>query len=300
MSIVISAPTGQIGSRVVGQLLEAGHPVTVIARDPAKLSAAVRAKATIVAGSLDEPGVLDRATVGAESLFLLIPPNFGTDDPSGFQLGIAKLAADAIARNGVKRVVFLSSLGAHRDDMAAVSRLGQTEKLLDAVAPNVVSVRAAFFLENLFSAVPTIADHGAIYFAFTPDQRGPVIATRDIADVIVEELLDASWSGHRVRELHGAADRSFAEVAAAVSNAIGKPVHYVSVDRAAVKGALLGGGATEAIADDYAVLYTKLAEHFDDHAPRTAETTTPTTVEQFVEEVLAPALAKASGALASR
>ena len=300
MSIVITARTGQIGSRVVARLLESGNAITVVARDPSKLSAAVRAAATIGAGSLDDPGVLERATIGAETLFLLIPPNFSTDDPSGFQLGIARLAAEAVLRNGVTCVVLLSSIGAHRSDMAGVSRLGAAEKLFDAVAPNVLSVRPAFFLENLFSAVPTIVDDGAIYFAFSADQRGPLIATHDPADVVAAELLDAEWTGHRVRELHGAADRSFAEVAAVVSNAIGKPVHYVTVERAAVQRALLGAGTSAAIADDYAVLYTKLAEHFDDHAPRSAESTTPTTVEQFVAEVLAPAIASASAAVGSR
>jgi len=296
MSIVVTTPTGHIGSRVAARLLASGRPFTVIARDPSKLSAAVRATATVVTGALDAPGVLERATVGAESLFLLVPPNFVTQDPAGFALTVGRLAAEAVRVNKVSRVVFLSSAGAQRSDLAGVSRLGQIEKMIEAVAPHVLSLRAGFFLENLLNGVPTIADHGAFYLPFPADQPVTMVATQDIGDVAATALLTASWQGHVVQGVHGPSDRTFGEAAQVIGQAIGREVRFLRVDRDAVRGALLGAGASAAVADDLSAMYIGLAQHAADREPRTAATTTPTTLEQFVADVLAPVIAGVTAA----
>ena len=59
--IVVTTPTGHIGSQVVQVLLAAGGAVRVIARDPARLAAEVRAKVKIVQGSSDDEGMLMRS-----------------------------------------------------------------------------------------------------------------------------------------------------------------------------------------------------------------------------------------------
>lgn len=46
--IVVTTPSGHIGSQVVANLLAANEAVRVIARDPARLAAEVRAKLEIV------------------------------------------------------------------------------------------------------------------------------------------------------------------------------------------------------------------------------------------------------------
>jgi uncharacterized protein YbjT (DUF2867 family) len=78
--IVVTTPTGNIGSQVVKNLLAANEAVRVIARDPARLAAEIRAKVEVVPGSSDDESVLTRALEGAESLFLVVPPSFTTND----------------------------------------------------------------------------------------------------------------------------------------------------------------------------------------------------------------------------
>jgi uncharacterized protein YbjT (DUF2867 family) len=299
MSIVITTPTGKVGSRVAERLLASGRPFTVVVRDPSKLSADVRAKATVVTGSLEAPGVLQRATVGADALFLLLPPNFTTDNPAEHSFSLARIAADAIRTNRVSRVVFLSSAGADRDDLAGVTRLGQVEKLLEAAAPNVTVLRAGFFYENLLSGVPTIADHGAFYLPFTATQPVAMVATRDIGDAAADTLLDATWSGHSVRPVVGPEDYTFTEIAQWIGAAIGQDVRYVTVDRDAVRGALLGAGASVAVADDLSTLYVGLATHADELGTRGTESS-PTTMQEFVNTVLAPAINGLRAATLSR
>ena len=54
--IVITTPAGQIGRQVLGNLLQSGERLRVIARDPSQLPAEVREDLDIVEGSHGEAG----------------------------------------------------------------------------------------------------------------------------------------------------------------------------------------------------------------------------------------------------
>ena len=109
--IVITTPTGHIGSQVVTNLLAANQAVRVIVRDPARLAAEVRAKVEVVTGSSDDESILMRALEDAESLFLVVPPSFTTDDVREYYLRFTRPVCRAIGSKGVKRVVTVSGLG---------------------------------------------------------------------------------------------------------------------------------------------------------------------------------------------
>lgn len=288
MSIAVTTPTGQIGSRVARILAGAGAPLTLLARDPARLPDDLRARADVRRGSLEDAAFVREATRGAEALFLLVPPDYATRDWRAFQLGIARAAADAVRENGVRHVVLLSSGGAHRDDLLAISRVGETERMLEGAAPHVLSLRAGFFMENFLSAVPTIREMGAVFMGISPESRAAFVATRDIADVAARHLLDRSWSGHRVLPVQGPEDLSFREAAERLAEGTGRPVRYVQVDDEQVKAALLGAGASEHVADEYTRMFRRLDETGFDREPRTPEATTPTTLAEWARETLRP------------
>jgi uncharacterized protein YbjT (DUF2867 family) len=67
--IVVTTPTGKIGSQVVKGLLDAGETVRVIVRDAAKLTPGIRERVEAVEGSHDDVAVVAKATEGAESFF---------------------------------------------------------------------------------------------------------------------------------------------------------------------------------------------------------------------------------------
>jgi uncharacterized protein YbjT (DUF2867 family) len=298
MSIVVTTPTGQIGRQVVARLLAAGADLTLVARDAGRLSPAARPRPRVVEGALDD-ATLQEATRGAQAVFLVIPPDLRTDDWPTFQLGVGRAAADAAAANGVRRVVFVSSAGAQRDDLFAVSRLGEVERLLAAAVSDLTVLRAGFFFENFLAAVPTIAADGAVYMSLPPERRHPMVATRDIAAAAAAALLDDASHGHRVRGVHGAADVSPAEAVQAFSAALGRTVRYVQVPDAAMREGLIAAGASAHVADEYPRLMHGLGTLDYVAEPRTAETTTPTTVAEWARQVLAPAVAGVAAAPAA-
>jgi nucleoside-diphosphate-sugar epimerase len=67
--IVITTPTGQIGRLVLGNLLDSGEQLRVIARDPSQLPVEVREDLDIVEGSHGDAAVVDKAFAGADAVF---------------------------------------------------------------------------------------------------------------------------------------------------------------------------------------------------------------------------------------
>lgn len=298
MSILVTTPTGHIGSRVVERLLDANADVAVFARNPDKLPERVRTRLRVHQGTLEDGAALERAARGADAVFYVIPPNYGVEDWRGWQRELGRTAAAALKGAGVRRVVLLSSSGAQRDDLTAISGLGEVERILEGAIENVAHLRAGSFMENFLNSIPTIAEQGAIYGAFPADMPLPMVATRDIGDVAARWLRDAAWTGRNVVGVHGPADVTHAEAARVVGDAVGRPVRYVAVPPEAVRDSLLQMGASRSVAEGYAGMLggiVKVGPAYNAE-PRTRETTTPTTMAEFARAVLRPALEKAAGA----
>src|SRR5712692_2826110 len=109
--IVITTPTGQIGRQVLGNLLDSGEQLRVIARDPSQLPAEVREDLDIVEGSHGDAAVADKAFAGADAVFWLTPADPRAPSVEAAFAGFTRPAAEAFKRHGVGRVVGVSMLG---------------------------------------------------------------------------------------------------------------------------------------------------------------------------------------------
>jgi hypothetical protein len=103
--------------------------------------------------------------------------------------------------------------------------------------------------------------------------------------------MDAGWSGHRVRGVHGPADLSWDEVAGTISRVLGTEVSYQQVPGESVREAMTSMGLSTGVADSY----VEMLEGLGSGRVRAAEarddsTTTPTTLETFVSDTLYPAV----------
>src|SRR5207247_4316888 len=67
MTILITTPTGNIGRRVLRELLAPEFSVRVIARDPARLPEEVREQVEVIRGSGDDSATLRLALDGVEA-----------------------------------------------------------------------------------------------------------------------------------------------------------------------------------------------------------------------------------------
>ena len=289
MTIVVNTPNGNIGRPLSEALLDAGERLVVIQRDPAKVADLAARGATVVAGSIDEAAVVDRAFEGARAVFWLTPPSFRPGYRE-WAVGAAASAAAAAKKHGVERAVLLSSVGAHNPGNGPVSILGEVEETFRAALPNVLALRPAYFFENFHREVGSIAAEGAWYGPVPAPRAMPMVATADIAAVAAEELR-RRFSGHRTRGIHGPVDLSFGEVATIFSAVFERPVRYVEVPHAAAVEAMRKAGMPDFMVELYAeMLDGFITGRMDSAEPRSTETTTPTDLASFARAALRPAL----------
>lgn len=230
MNIVLTGSLGNIGKPLVTDLVEKGHSVTVISSNAERKTviAALGAKAAF--GSMFDVDFLTSTFKGADIVYLMETMEAAGDmyDRSVDFIGtINKIGNNyktAVERSGVKKVVHLSSIGAHTDKGTGILIFHyNVESILRQLSDDVAIkfIRPVGFFINLFSFVPTIKNKGAIISNYGGDKKEPWVSPLDVAGVISEEI-DKPFAGKTVRYV--ASDEvSPNEIAKALGKAIGKP-----------------------------------------------------------------------------
>lgn len=290
MSIAITAPTGNIGSRLVRLLLESGADLTLLLRNPDKLDPAVRNRVKVQVGELQDTGFVRQATEGTEALFWLTPSDPAAPDLRAWYDRFGENVASAVETNGISHVVNISSAGAQLPKAGPVSGLGQVEQHLAATRANIIHLRPGFFFENFLMQLEPIRNQNSIFQPMPGDVPFPQIATRDIADAAARLLQKRDWTGKSVHGLHGPADLTFQEAAQIVGEATGRSIQYVPISPEQGRQAFLSMGMGPAFVQGYLDMLESLAQPGAVAEPRTPETTTPTTLFQWAGETLKPLL----------
>src|SRR4029077_9377355 len=195
--IVITTPVGQIGRQVLGNLLDSGEQLRVIARDPSQLPAEVREDLDIVEGSHGDAAVVDKAFAGADAVFWLTPPDPRAPSVDAAFAGFTRPAAEAFHRHGVGRVVGVSMLGRGTPWAAQAGFATGSLAMDDLIAASGVAYRALanpYFMEDTARQAQAIKNQGLFLYPIAGDRKRPTVATRDIAAAASRLLLDASWS----------------------------------------------------------------------------------------------------------
>ena len=292
--IVITTPTGNICSQLLRKVLEAGVPARLIVRDAAKLPASVRERVEIVEGSHGDAQVVDEAFAGADTLFWLVPPNPKATDVHAAYVDFTRPACEAIKRHGVKRVVAVSALGRELPQALQAGLVTASLAMDDLLAATGVDLRVLVmpsFMDNILNQVPLIKAQGMFVSPISGSRKAPTCATRDIAAAAADLLLAASWTGQAEVPVLGPEDLSNDDMAATLSEVLGKPVRFQQVPVDAFRQQLIGFGWSDAMAQGMVDMFVAKENGLDSGVQRTAETGSPTTFKQWCEAVLKPAVA---------
>ncbi|MGH3916011.1 MAG: NAD(P)H-binding protein [Pseudonocardiaceae bacterium] len=289
MKIVVTTPTGHVGSRVVQLLLQAGVRPTLLLRDPAKLTPAIRERVDVVRGDQGDAERVVRATEGADSLFWVDPPTLDDDPVAGYaRMGAS--AARAVRENAVARTVFLSSVGAEkRSGAGEIDGLARTEEQLDATGASVLHLRCGYFFTNLLLELEALRA-GVLRTAMPVDLPMPWVDPRDIGEIVAVRLLSDDWSGRQVQAVHGPEDLSFSRVAEIVSQTLGRPVRAETLSDDDLRDSLRSAGLGDKQIEGIVGMSSGLREDFVAADERSILTTTPTTLAAWAYAHLLPAL----------
>ena len=221
---------GNVGSAVAETLLQHGHQVRGIVRNPAKAQAWAERGVELVTADYDDN--LTSAFTGVEGVFVMIPPNLAP--APGFPESVARIAAikKALLAARPPRAVFLSSIGSEKESgLGLITATHILEVELATTGIPSVFLRAGSFMENIIHSIPAARATGSYFAFYQPlDHPFPLIATADIGRIAAQTLL-TPWQGNRFLELAGPAYYSSNDVAKALTHALGRPITAVAVPR---------------------------------------------------------------------
>ncbi|MBS1934677.1 MAG: NAD(P)H-binding protein, partial [Bacteroidetes bacterium] len=230
MKITITGSLGNISKPLAKDLVQKGYEVTVISSkaERAKDIEAIGAKAAI--GTMENTDFLAATFKDADVVYAMETLGnprafFDHDlDVTAAITEIGKNYKQAIEQSGAKKVIHLSSIGAHTNKGNGLLAFHyNVENILNEL-PGDVSVkfmRPVGFYYNMFAFIPTIKSHNAIFSNYGGDEIEPWVSPIDIASVISEEI-EKPFHGRSIRYI-ASDELSTNEVAEILGNAIGKP-----------------------------------------------------------------------------
>jgi uncharacterized protein YbjT (DUF2867 family) len=214
--ILVTGATGTIGGEIARQLRTLGAPMRMLVRDRSKLPGDSEAL-DVAVGDFASPDTLDAALDGVEALFLA-----SFDRPN--QVDLQRNVLHAAKRNGVRRVVRMSTIGFDELDRLPIFRWHSAgERQLEESGLAFTHLRPSWVMQNFFSfvagdAIRLPAGEGRIAF----------VDARDIAAVAVAALTGPGHEG-QAYELTGPEALNHAEVAEQLSVATGRSIVFENV-----------------------------------------------------------------------
>jgi len=150
-AVALTGSTGYVGGRLVPLLLAAGYPVRCIAREPRKLDARHwrdNPNASVVRSDLSDPESLAPLLSGCDAAYYLV--HSLESSGKGYAERDRKLAevfAQAAARAGVVRIIYLGGLGELGAGLSEhLSSRREVEKILGSTGIPVTAFRAAMII----------------------------------------------------------------------------------------------------------------------------------------------------------
>jgi len=227
MKVIVTGSLGNISKPLTAALVQRGDQVTVISSNPAKLKDIEAMGATAAIGSLEDVDFLAATFAGADVVYVMVPPNNYFDhslDLLAYYRRFGHNYAKAIEQSGVKRVVNLSTIGAHLEKGSGIL-LGahDVQDILNELPPDVAitHMRPTSFYYNLYGYAGMIKAEGVIMANYGAEDVIPWVSPLDIAEAIADEIA-TPHAGRKVRYV-ASEELTGNETAKILGEAIGKP-----------------------------------------------------------------------------
>jgi NAD(P)H dehydrogenase (quinone) len=267
--IGVTGATGEVGGRVARRLAERGVQQRLIVRDPTRAPGLPGAEVSAASsyGALEE---MTSALRGVETLFL-VPAAESTD-----RVDQHRTAVEAAVDAGVKRLVYLSFVGAAESSFTLGREHGATEEIVEASGLQWVFPRMNLYMDFIPSMV---GEDGAI--------RGPAdegrlaaILRDDIADAVAVILTQPGRHDGDAYDLTGSEAFTLGEAAAEMSRAWGRPIAFVDETLEEARASRASFGAPDWEVEAWISSYVAIAngeleqvshdvERLTGHAPKT-------------------------------
>ena len=251
VTYVIMGATGNVGSAAADFLLERGEAVTIVTRDAAAADEWVRRGAEVAEADIADPASLRAAFRRGRRAFVLNPPG----DPSGdFDAvkheSIARIL-EALDGSGLEKIVVASTYGVQPGErLGDLGTLWRLEEGVRAQSIPAAINRGAYYMSN-WAGMLEPAREGTLPSMYPPDLAIPMVAPVDLGDAAAQRLT-SGVDDVGVVDVEGPERYTAADVAAAFSRALGRPVEVAVTPPEAFEEVYLGLGFSAPSAASFA------------------------------------------------
>jgi uncharacterized protein YbjT (DUF2867 family) len=196
MKVVLTGSLGPISKPLTQMLVQKKHIVTVVSSKPERKKeiAALGAKAAI--GTMQDVNFLTNTFSGADIVYCMeaFAQDTYFDKNHDFMAAMTTIGNNykqAIQQSGVKKVIHLSSTGAHTNQgVGLIKAHYNVENILKELPGDVIikTMRPGGFYYNVLAFIPIIKKAGEIIQNYGGDEKQPWVSPADIASVIAEEM----------------------------------------------------------------------------------------------------------------
>ena len=224
MSLVITAASGHLGRLVVQELLRRGVPADQVvagARNPDAISDLAAQGVRTVRLDYDDPATVDAALAPGDSLVLISGSDLADRD---------RQHADVIAaaaRAGAGHLVYTSGLHADSSPSPIAASHAVTEQAVAASGIPSTVLRMGWYTENYEHSIPAVQASGVL-LSSVGEGRVASATRQDLAEAVAVVLTTDGHAG-KTYELSGDTAWSYDDLAAALSDVLGRDVAHQSV-----------------------------------------------------------------------
>lgn len=211
MKILVTTPTGKVGSEVVRVLASKGVSRRLALRDPSKAPAGEEA----VRFDYADPTTWEAALTGVDRVYLAAVGDQPAEPEKAF--------VDLAVSKGVKRIVKLGAAGIEETDVP----LRRVERHIESKGIEWTFVHPTWFFQN-YSTAMAGGIRAGILAEPVGDRWTAFVDTRDIAAVAVEALLSDAWVG-RILTLTGKDKATRADVVAEIGRQLGREIRFQDI-----------------------------------------------------------------------
>jgi uncharacterized protein YbjT (DUF2867 family) len=246
--IGVTGATGFVGGAVARGLAERGVAQRLVVREPARApvldGAEVRG-----ARSYGDGDAMRAALEGVETLFL-VPAAESAD-----RVTQHRTAVDAAVAAGVRRIVYLSFLGAAVDSTFTLARdHWATEEHIRATGVAFTFPRMSLYLDF----IPSMVGADGVIAGPAGDGRAGIVSRADVADVVVALLIGSGHDG-ATYDVTGREALTVGEMAATLAACSGKRITYKNETLEEARASRASYGAPEWQVDAWISTYTAIA-----------------------------------------